>query len=46
VSGTSGVNQPAVGRLRRGAALINFSASVVTLALPTYTAYGATTGIR
>ena len=38
------VNQQSVRRLRRGGALINFSSSVVKLALPEYSAYAATKG--
>jgi len=41
VRGTFVVSQLAVRRLRQGGALINFSSSVVKLALPTYSAYVA-----
>jgi len=44
VRGTFVVDQQAVRRLRRGGALINFSASVTHIALPTYTAYTASKG--
>ena len=44
VRGTFVVDQQAVRRLRRGGALINFSTSVTHIALPNYTAYGATKG--
>jgi len=44
VRGTFVVDQQAARRLRAGGALINFSSSVVKLALPTYTAYAATKG--
>jgi 3-oxoacyl-[acyl-carrier protein] reductase len=42
--GTFVVDQQAVGRVRSGGAIINFSSSVVGLALPTYSAYAATKG--
>jgi 3-oxoacyl-[acyl-carrier protein] reductase len=42
--GTFVVDQQAARRLRRGGALVNFSTSVVKLALPTYSAYAATKG--
>jgi 3-oxoacyl-[acyl-carrier protein] reductase len=42
--GTFVVDQQAVGRVRSGGAIINFSSSVVGLALPTYSAYTATKG--
>jgi 3-oxoacyl-[acyl-carrier protein] reductase len=42
--GTFVVSQCATARLRTGGALINFSSSVVKLALPTYAAYAATKG--
>lgn len=42
--GTFLVSQCAATRLRPGGALINFSSSVVKLALPTYAAYAATKG--
>lgn len=38
------VNREAVRRVRDGGAVINFSSSVVKLALPTYSAYAATKG--
>jgi 3-oxoacyl-[acyl-carrier protein] reductase len=41
IRGTFVVNQPAARRLRDGGAIINFSSSVVKLALPTYAAYAA-----
>lgn len=44
VRGTFLVSQQAARRLRRGGALINFSSSVVKLALPAYAAYAATKG--
>jgi 3-oxoacyl-[acyl-carrier protein] reductase len=44
IRGTFLVGQRAARRLRRGGALINFSSSVVKLALPNYTAYAATKG--
>lgn len=44
VRGTFVVNQQAARRVRSGGAIINFSSSVVKLALPTYTAYAATKG--
>jgi 3-oxoacyl-[acyl-carrier protein] reductase len=44
VRGTFVVSQQAALRLRSGGALINFSSTVVKLALPTYTAYAATKG--
>ncbi|UQU63894.1 SDR family oxidoreductase [Couchioplanes caeruleus] len=42
IRGTFVVSREAVKRLRPGGALINFSSSVVKLALPAYTAYAAT----
>jgi 3-oxoacyl-[acyl-carrier protein] reductase len=42
--GTFVVDQQAVVRVRSGGAIINFSSSVVGLALPTYSAYAATKG--
>ena len=42
--GTFIVNQQAARRLRGGGALINFSTSVVKIAIPTYAAYAATKG--
>jgi len=44
VRGTFTVCQQAARRLRRGGAIINFSSSVVKIALPAYTAYAATKG--
>lgn len=44
VRGTFLVSQQAARRLRPGGALVNFSTSVVKLALPTYAAYAATKG--
>lgn len=44
VRGTFVVSQQAARRLRPGGALINFSTSVVKLALPTYGAYAASKG--
>jgi 3-oxoacyl-[acyl-carrier protein] reductase len=44
VRGTFVVSQQAARRLRPGGALVNFSSSVVELALPTYSAYAATKG--
>ena len=44
IRGTFVVSQQAAQRLRPGGALINFSSSVVKLALPTYTAYAASKG--
>ncbi|MBB3674775.1 SDR family oxidoreductase [Modestobacter versicolor] len=44
VRGTVVVDQQAVRRLRPGGALVNFSTSVTSLALPTYGAYVATKG--
>ena len=44
VRGTFVVDQQAARRLRRGGALINFSSSVVKIALPSYTGYAATKG--
>jgi 3-oxoacyl-[acyl-carrier protein] reductase len=42
--GTFVVDQQAVRRVRSGGAIINFSSSIVGLALPTYSAYVATKG--
>ena len=42
--GTFVVDQQAARRLRAGGAIVNFSSSVVKLALPSYTAYAATKG--
>jgi len=44
VRGTFVVDQQAARRLRSGGAIVNFSSSVVKLALPSYTAYAATKG--
>lgn len=44
VRGTFVVDQQAARRLRSGGAIVNFSSSVVKLALPTYTGYAATKG--
>jgi len=44
VRGTFVVGQQAARRVRDGGAIINFSSSVVKIALPTYTAYAATKG--
>jgi 3-oxoacyl-[acyl-carrier protein] reductase len=44
VRGTFVVSREAARRIRGGGAIINFSSSVVKLALPTYTAYAATKG--
>ncbi|GAA3562419.1 SDR family oxidoreductase [Microlunatus spumicola] len=44
VRGTFVVDQQAVRRLRPGGALINFSTSVTSLAMPTYSAYAASKG--
>jgi 3-oxoacyl-[acyl-carrier protein] reductase len=44
IRGTFVVNQQAARRLRDGGAIINFSSSVVKLALPHYAAYAATKG--
>jgi 3-oxoacyl-[acyl-carrier protein] reductase len=42
--GTFVVNQQSVRRVRSGGAIINFSSTVLALALPTYSAYAATKG--
>jgi 3-oxoacyl-[acyl-carrier protein] reductase len=42
IRGTFAVNQQAARRVRRGGAIVNFSSSVVKLALPTYAPYAAT----
>jgi 3-oxoacyl-[acyl-carrier protein] reductase len=42
--GTFVVNREAAQRVRSGGAIINFSSSVVKIALPTYTGYAATKG--
>lgn len=44
IRGTFAVNQQAARRLRNGGAIINFSSSVVKIALPNYTAYAASKG--
>jgi 3-oxoacyl-[acyl-carrier protein] reductase len=44
VRGTFVVDQQAARRLRDGGAIVNFSSSVVKIALPSYTAYAATKG--
>ncbi|MEU9135997.1 SDR family oxidoreductase [Streptomyces sp. NPDC048404] len=44
IRGTFVVGQQAARRLRAGGAIINFSSSVLALALPGYTAYAATKG--
>jgi 3-oxoacyl-[acyl-carrier protein] reductase len=44
IRGTFVVNQQAARRLRSGGAIINFSSSVVKIALPGYTAYAASKG--
>jgi 3-oxoacyl-[acyl-carrier protein] reductase len=44
VRGTFAVARQAARRVREGGAIINFSSSVVKLALPSYTAYAATKG--
>jgi 3-oxoacyl-[acyl-carrier protein] reductase len=44
VRGTFVVGQQAARRVRTGGAIINFSSSVVKIALPSYTAYAATKG--
>jgi 3-oxoacyl-[acyl-carrier protein] reductase len=44
IRGTFVVNQQAARRLRTGGAIINFSTSVLGLALPGYSAYAATKG--
>ncbi|MEU3184093.1 SDR family oxidoreductase [Streptomyces sp. NPDC006923] len=44
IRGTFVVDQQAARRLREGGAIINFSSSVLALALPGYTAYAATKG--
>lgn len=44
IRGTFVVNQLAARRVRRGGAIVNFSTSVVKLALPTYAAYSASKG--
>ncbi len=44
VRGTFVVSQQAARRVRAGGAIVNFSSSVVKIALPSYTAYAATKG--
>ncbi|MEU1445180.1 MULTISPECIES: SDR family oxidoreductase [Streptomyces] len=44
IRGTFVVDQQAARRLRAGSALINFSSSVIALAIPGYSAYAATKG--
>jgi 3-oxoacyl-[acyl-carrier protein] reductase len=44
IRGTFVVNRESARRVRAGGAIINFSSSVVKLALPTYTAYAASKG--
>ncbi|MFF2327434.1 MULTISPECIES: SDR family oxidoreductase [unclassified Streptomyces] len=44
IRGTFVVDQQAARRLREGGAIINFSSSVLALALPGYSAYAATKG--
>ncbi|WP_020574416.1 SDR family oxidoreductase [Actinopolymorpha alba] len=44
IRGTFVVDQQAARRIRTGGAIINFSSSVVKLALPSYAAYAATKG--
>ena len=44
IRGTFVVSQQAARRVRDGGALVNFSTSVVKIALPTYTAYAASKG--
>ena len=44
VRGTFFVSQQAARRVRAGGAIVNFSSSVVKIALPSYTAYAATKG--
>jgi 3-oxoacyl-[acyl-carrier protein] reductase len=44
IRGTFVVDQQAARRVRRGGAIINFSSSVVKIALPAYTAYAAAKG--
>ncbi|MFB8133608.1 SDR family oxidoreductase [Streptomyces mirabilis] len=44
IRGTFVVDQQAARRLRAGGALINFSSSVIALAIPGYSAYAATKG--
>jgi 3-oxoacyl-[acyl-carrier protein] reductase len=44
IRGTFAVDQQAARRVRSGGAIINFSSSVVKIALPGYAAYAATKG--
>jgi 3-oxoacyl-[acyl-carrier protein] reductase len=44
IRGTFVVDQQAVRRLREGGAVINFSSSVLALAIPGYSAYAASKG--
>ena len=44
IRGTFVVNQQAARRMRTGGAIVNFSSTVVKLALPTYAAYAGTKG--
>jgi 3-oxoacyl-[acyl-carrier protein] reductase len=44
IRGTFVVDQQAARRVRNGGAIINFSSSVVKIAIPSYTAYAATKG--
>jgi len=44
IRGTFVVDQQAARRLRKGGAIINFSSSVLALAIPGYSAYAATKG--
>jgi 3-oxoacyl-[acyl-carrier protein] reductase len=44
IRGTFAVDRQAARRVRSGGAIINFSSSVVKIALPRYTAYAATKG--
>ena len=44
IRGTFVTNQQAVLRLREGGSIVNFSTSIVGLALPTYAAYSASKG--
>ena len=44
IRGTFVVNQLAAKRVRDGGAIVNFSSSVVKIALPTYAPYAATKG--
>lgn len=44
VRGTFVINQQAVKHLREGGSIVNFSSTVIELALPTYTAYSMSKG--